>query len=311
MPWFDRFDALFVPRFPDCEVLREESMDRHTTFRIGGPARRFVRPSGVSECGALLSLAEAEGWPVLVIGNGSNLLVSDEGLDALVIHTGRLEGVERTGERTIRAGAGLSLARLASFARREELSGLEFAHGIPGSLGGAVCMNAGAYGGEMKQVLSAVTAWFPGEGIQRLEPEALALGYRHSVFSERRGVVLEAELSLEPGEGCGIAARMEELGRRRREKQPLEYPSAGSTFKRPEGHFAGALIEQCGLKGVRAGGAQVSEKHAGFIVNKGGAACQDIVELIVRVRERVFQETGITLEPEVRYLGREGEGWNF
>lgn len=211
MPWFDRFDALFVPRFPDCEVLREESMDRHTTFRIGGPARRFVRPSGVSECGALLSLAEAEGWPVLVIGNGSNLLVSDEGLDALVIHTGRLEGVERTGERTIRAGAGLSLARLASFARREELSGLEFAHGIPGSLGGAVCMNAGAYGGEMKQVLSAVTAWFPGEGIQRLEPEALALGYRHSVFSERRGVVLEAELSLEPGEGCGIAARMEEL----------------------------------------------------------------------------------------------------
>ena len=207
MPWFDRFDALFVPRLPSCEVLREEPMDRHTTFRIGGPARRFVRPSGVSECGALLSLAEAEGWPVLVIGNGSNLLVSDEGLDALVIHTGRLEGVERTGERTIRAGAGLSLARLASFARREELSGLEFAHGIPGSLGGAVCMNAGAYGGEMKQVLSAVTAWFPGEGIQRLEPEALALGYRHSVFSERRGVVLEAELSLEPGEGCGIAAR--------------------------------------------------------------------------------------------------------
>ena len=161
MPWFDRFDALFVPRLPSCEVLREEPMDRHTTFRIGGPARRFVRPSGVSECGALLSLAEAEGWPVLVIGNGSNLLVSDEGLDALVIHTGRLEGVERTGERTIRAGAGLSLARLASFARREELSGLEFAHGIPGSLGGAVCMNAGAYGGEMKQVLSAVTAWFP------------------------------------------------------------------------------------------------------------------------------------------------------
>lgn len=311
MPWFDRFDALFVPRFPDCEVLREESMDRHTTFRIGGPARRFVRPSGVSECGALLSLAEAEGWPVLVIGNGSNLLVSDEGLDALVIHTGRLEGVERTGERTIRAGAGLSLARLASFARREELSGLEFAHGIPGSLGGAVCMNAGAYGGEMKQVLSAVTAWFPGEGIQRLEPEALALGYRHSVFSERRGVVLEAELSLEPGEGCGIAARMEELGRRRREKQPLEYPSAGSTFKRPEGHFAGALIEQCGLKGVRAGGAQVSEKHAGFVINRGGATCGDIVKLMAQVRERVLQETGVTLEPEVRYLGKEGEAWNF
>lgn len=302
MPWFDRFDALFVPRFPDCEVLREESMDRHTTFRIGGPARRFVRPSGVSECGALLSLAEAEGWPVLVIGNGSNLLVSDEGLDALVIHTGRLEGVERTGERTIRAGAGLSLARLASFARREELSGLEFAHGIPGSLGGAVCMNAGAYGGEMKQVLSAVTAWFPGEGIQRLEPEALALGYRHSVFSERRGVVLEAELSLEPGEGCGIAARMEELGRRRREKQPLEYPSAGSTFKRPEGHFAGALIEQCGLKGVRTGGAQVSEKHAGFVINAGGASCADVLALIAHIQETVYRQTGVRLEPEVKIV---------
>ena len=302
MPWYDDFDALAAARFPDLEVLREEPMDRHTTFRIGGPARRFVRPSGVSECGALLSLAEAEGWPVLVIGNGSNLLVSDEGLDALVIHTGRLEGVERTGERTIRAGAGLSLARLASFVRREELSGLEFAHGIPGSLGGAVCMNAGAYGGEMKQVLSAVTAWFPGEGIQRLEPEALALGYRHSVFSERRGVVLEAELSLEPGEGCGIAARMEELGRRRREKQPLEYPSAGSTFKRPEGHFAGALIEQCGLKGVRTGGAQVSEKHAGFVINAGGASCADVLALIAHIQETVYRQTGVRLEPEVKIV---------
>ena len=302
VPGSDYTGALFVPRFPDCEVLREESMDRHTTFRIGGPAQRFVRPSEVSECGALLSLAEAEGWPVLVIGNGSNLLVSDEGLDALVIHTGRLEGVERTGERTIRAGAGLSLARLASFARREELSGLEFAHGIPGSFGGAVCMNAGAYGGEMKQVLSAVTAWFPGEGIQRLEPEALALGYRHSVFSERRGVVLEAELSLEPGEGCGIAARMEELGRRRREKQPLEYPSAGSTFKRPEGHFAGALIEQCGLKGVRAGGAQVSEKHAGFVINAGGASCADVLALIAHIQETVYRQTGVRLEPEVKIV---------
>ena len=302
MPWFDRFDALFAPSFPDCQVLREEPMDRHTTFRIGGPARRFVRPAGAAQCGALLSLAEEEGWPVLVIGNGSNLLVSDEGLDALVIHTGRLEGVERTGERTIRAGAGLSLARLASFVRREELSGLEFAHGIPGSLGGAVCMNAGAYGGEMKQVLSAVTAWFPGEGIQRLEPEALALGYRHSVFSERRGVVLEAELSLEPGEGCGIAARMEELGRRRREKQPLEYPSAGSTFKRPEGHFAGALIEQCGLKGVRTGGAQVSEKHAGFVINAGGASCADVLALIAHIQETVYRQTGVRLEPEVKIV---------
>ena len=277
-------------------------MAQHTTFRIGGPARRFVRPAGADECGALLSLAEEEGWPVLVVGNGSNLLAADEGLDALVIHTGLLDGVERTGEKTLRAGAGLSLARLASFARREELGGFEFAHGIPGSLGGAVCMNAGAYGGEMKQFLSAVTAWFPGEGVRRLEPEDLDLGYRHSIFSEKRGVVLEAELCLEHKEGGRIAALMEDLGRRRREKQPLEYPSAGSTFKRPAGHFAGALIEQCGLKGARAGGAQVSEKHAGFVINTGGASCADVLALIARIQDTVYQQTGVRLEPEVRIV---------
>lgn len=302
MSWFQRFDDLFPRRFPDCEVLREEPMDRHTTFRIGGPVRRFVRPAGASQCGALLSLAEEEGWSVLVVGNGSNLLVSDEGLDALVVHTGLLDSVERTGERTIRGGAGLSLARLASFARREELGGLEFAHGIPGSLGGAVCMNAGAYGGEMKQVLSAVTAWFPGEGVRRLALEELDLGYRHSVFSEKRGVVLEAELLLEHREGGEIGSLMEDLGRRRREKQPLEYPSAGSTFKRPEGHFAGALIEQCGLKGFRVGGAQVSEKHAGFVINAGGASCADVLALIAHIQDTVYRQTGVRLEPEVRIV---------
>lgn len=302
MPWSHRFDDLFPQHFPDCEVLREEPMDRHTTFRIGGPARRFVRPAGASQCGALLSLAEEQGWPLLVVGNGSNLLVSDEGLDALVVHTGLLDGVERTGERTIRGEAGLSLARLASFARREELGGLEFAHGIPGSLGGAVCMNAGAYGGEMKQVLSAVTAWFPGEGVRRLERSELDLGYRHSVFSERRGVVLEAELLLEHREGGEIASLMEDLGRRRREKQPLEYPSAGSTFKRPEGRFAGALIEECGLKGARIGGAQVSEKHAGFVINTGGASCADVQALIAHIQDTVYRQTGVRLEPEVRIV---------
>ena len=302
MPWFDRFDTLFAPSFPDCQVLREEPMDRHTTFRIGGPARRFVRPAGAAQCGALLSLTAEEGWPVLVIGNGSNLLVSDGGLDALVIYTGSLDGVARTGGRTVRAGAGLSLARLASFARREELGGLEFAHGIPGSLGGAVCMNAGAYGGEMKQVLSAVTAWFPGEGVRRLAREELDLNYRHSVFSDKRGVVLEAELLLEPRNGDEIASLMEDLSRRRREKQPLEYPSAGSTFKRPEGHFAGSLIEQCGLKGFRVGGAQVSEKHAGFVINTGGASCADVLTLIAHIQDVVYRETGVRLEPEVKIV---------
>ncbi len=298
MPWFDRFDE--ITGFPDMEILREEPMEKHTTFRIGGPVRRLVRPASAGQCAALLAVAEKEGWPVLVLGNGSNLLAADEGLDLLAVSTGRLEGLERTGEKTVRAGAGVSLARLASFAQREGLSGLEFAHGIPGSLGGGVYMNAGAYGGEMRQALSAVTAWFPGEGIRRLAVEELELGYRRSIFSGGRGVVLEAELLLEPGDRKAIRSRMEELGCRRREKQPLEYPSAGSTFKRPEGHFAGTLIEQCGLKGRRVGGAQVSEKHAGFVINTGGATCADVLALIRCIQETVYDQTGVRLEPEVK-----------
>ncbi|MBD5161814.1 MAG: UDP-N-acetylmuramate dehydrogenase [Oscillibacter sp.] len=302
MPWFECFDALAAARFPELEVLREEPMEKHTTFRVGGPARRFVRPGGVGECAALLRLAEKEGWPLLVLGNGSNLLAADEGLDMLVVQTGRLTGLERTGERSVRAGAGTSLARLSSFAQRESLGGLAFAHGIPGSLGGAVCMNAGAYGGEMKQVLSRVTAWFPEEGVRELTLEELKLGYRRSVFSEKRGAVLEAEFLLEPGNPEEIAAQTAGFDRRRREKQPLEYPSAGSTFKRPEGHFAGALIEQCGLKGFRVGGAQVSEKHAGFVVNAGGASCADILALIEHIQKTVYGQTGVHLEPEVKMV---------
>lgn len=300
MPWYDDFDALAAVRFPDLEVLREEPLARHTTFRVGGPARRMVRPASEAACAALLDAAGAAGWPLLMLGNGSNLLAADEGLDALVVHTGRLDGLERTGERTVRAQAGVSLARLASFAQREGLEGLAFAHGIPGSLGGGVYMNAGAYGGEMKQVLSFVTAWLPGAGIRQLSLEELDLGYRHSVFSGTRGAVLEAELLLEPGSPEAIQVRMADFDRRRREKQPLEYPSAGSVFKRPEGHFAGGLIEQCGLKGFRIGGAQVSEKHAGFIVNTGGAACADVLALIAHIRKTVYDQTGVNLEPEVK-----------
>ena len=250
----------------------------------------------------MLSLAEQEGWPLLVLGNGSNLLAADSGLDMLVVHTGRLDSLERAGEKTIRAGAGVSLAKLSSFAQREGLSGLEFAHGIPGSLGGGVCMNAGAYGGEMKQVLSAVTAWFPGGGVRRLSLEELHLSYRHSIFSEKQGAVLEAEFHLEPGDPAQIQAQTADFDRRRREKQPLEYPSAGSTFKRPEGHFAGALIEQCGLKGFRTGGAQVSEKHAGFVINAGGASCADILALVAHIQKTVYGQTGVHLEPEVRIV---------
>jgi UDP-N-acetylmuramate dehydrogenase len=302
MSWFDRFDALVAVRFPHMEILREEPMERHTTFRTGGPARRFARPASAEECAALLELAAEEAWPVLLLGNGSNLLVSDAGVDTLAIHTGLLDKAARTGQRTIRAGAGLRLSKLAVFAQREGLSGLEFAHGIPGSLGGGVCMNAGAYGGEMKQVLTAVSAWLPGQGVKWIAAEKLELRYRHSLFSSAPGAVLEAEFLLTPGDGGEIQALMDSLSRRRREKQPLEYPSAGSTFKRPEGHFAGGLIEQCGLKGFRIGGAQVSEKHAGFVINAGGASSTDILALIAHIQEAVFQQTGVRLEPEVRIV---------
>lgn len=300
--WFETFDTEAARRFPEMEILREEPMARHTTFRVGGPARRMARPASAEEAAALLRLAESEGWPVLVVGNGSNLLAADGGIDVLVVHTGKLAGVERAGERSVRAGAGLSLARLAAFAQREGLGGLEFAHGIPGSLGGAVCMNAGAYGGEMGQVTAAVTAWMPGQGVRTLTGEALGFGYRRSAFGDGRAVVLEAELALEPGDRAEIGARMEELGRRRREKQPLEFPSAGSTFKRPEGHFAGGLIDQCGLKGFRIGGAQVSEKHAGFVINAGGATCADVLALIGHIQKTVRERTGVELETEVKIL---------
>lgn len=300
MPWYESFDREIAARFPNLEILRDEPMAEHTTFRIGGPARRMVRPASAEELAALLDLAHARGWPWLVIGNGSNLLAADEGLERLVIHTGRLELLERTGERTLRAGAGVSLARLAVFAQREALAGLAFAHGIPGSLGGAVCMNAGAYGGEMCQVVRSVDAWFPGRGVERLAVEELEFSYRRSLFSHTPGVVLSAEFFLTPGDPAAIKAEMEELIRRRREKQPLEYPSAGSTFKRPAGHFAGGLIEQCGLKGARVGGAQVSEKHAGFIINTGGATCADVADLIELVRGAVLRQTGVELEPEVK-----------
>lgn len=300
MPWYDELDALAAERFPDMEILREEPMDRHTTFRIGGPARRMVRPASEESCAALLDAADAAGWPVLMVGNGSNLLVDDGGLDCLVVHTGRLDGVERTGAEAIRAQAGLGLARLASFAQREGLGGLEFAHGIPGSLGGAVSMNAGAYGGELAQVVTAAAVWLPGRGILRLDREHLCFGYRRSLLSSRRGAVLAAEFSLQAKDPEEIRSLMEELSRRRREKQPLEFPSAGSIFKRPAGHFAGALIEQCGLKGARVGGAQVSDKHAGFIINTGGATSADVRALIRQIQCVVREKTGVELEPEVK-----------
>ena len=301
--WYEHFDAQCGQLLPGLSVLREEPMSAHTTFRIGGSARRMAKVSTCEELSALLTLAHEQGYPYLLLGNGSNLLVSDAGIDALVIHTGALQQVERLSDDTLYAQAGVSLAKLAVFAMKHSLTGLEFAHGIPGSLGGAVCMNAGAYGGEMKQIVREVTAWLPERGVCTMTLDELALSYRHSYFSDHEGVVLGAKLQLSAGDENAIRAQMEDLIGRRREKQPLEYPSAGSFFKRPEGHFAGALIEQCGLKGASVGGAQVSEKHAGFVINTGNATCEDVLALMRKVQKTVFEQTGVQLEPEVRMIG--------
>ena len=301
MAWYEEFDRKAAALLPLMPVLREEPIERHTTFRIGGPARRLAMPSTVAEAAALLDMAEAAGWPVLVVGSGSNLLAADQGLDRLVVLTGGIDHVEISGQR-IRAGAGARLARVAVAAMEHGLEGLAFAHGIPGSVGGAVFMNAGAYGGEMVQVVESVNAWLPGKGLTAIAREELDMGYRRSRFSGGSGVVLEAFLSLRPGDRDSIRGEMEELIRRRRASQPLEWPSAGSAFKRPQGHYAGTLIDSCGLKGLQIGGAQVSEKHAGFIINRGGATCADVTALLEEVRRRVREQTGVDLEPEIRVV---------
>ena len=301
--WFEQFDAQCVRHFPELPVLREEPMRTHTTFRVGGNARRMARVRTCEELSALLTLAHEQGYPYLLLGNGSNLLVSDSGIDKLVIHTGAVDQMRLLEGNRIEASSGVSLARLAVFAKNHALTGLEFAHGIPGSLGGAVCMNAGAYGGEMCQVVTEITAWLPDRGVCTLTAQEADFSYRHSYFSHHGGVVLSAIMQLTPGSEEEIRAQMEELIRRRREKQPLEYPSAGSTFKRPEGHFAGALIEQCGLKGLTIGGAQVSEKHAGFVINTGNATCADVLALIGEIQKTVHERTGVMLEPEIKMIG--------
>ena len=288
-----------------ANVKLEEPMKNHTTFRIGGPAKRMAFPSSREQLVLLMSFAKDYGANPLVIGNGSNLLVPDEGLDRLVIDTSAgLSRVEAGGTPgTILAEAGASLARVADFACRQGLAGLEFAHGIPGTVGGAVCMNAGAYGGEMAQVVREATLLLPEEGIRTLTGAEMAFGYRRSFLTDHPdAVVLRAEFCLTPGDPAAIRGRMKELLEKRRASQPLEFPSAGSTFKRPEGYYAGTLIDQCGLKGLTVGGAQVSEKHAGFVINRGGATCADVKELIRQIQERVFAQAGVRLEPEVRII---------
>lgn len=250
----------------------------------------------------LAGLLQEAGIEPLLLGNGTNLLVADEGLDTVVVNTSaQLSRVEQTGECELTADAGVSLCQLALFAWKQGLAGLAFAHGIPGTLGGGVVMNAGAYGGELKDVIADVTALYP-DGVRTLTADEMGFSYRHSVFSSGEGIVLGAKLKLEPGDPNAIKAKMDELMARRKASQPLEFPSAGSTFKRPPGHYAGPLIESCGLKGARIGGAEVSCKHAGFVVNAGGATCADVLALMEKVQKTVFDTYGVLLEPEVKIV---------
>ena len=304
MDWYTQLDKQIADYLPDLRVECDEPMSRHTSFRIGGPARRMAFPERGEQLVLLMGFAEDCGARPLVIGNGTNLLAPDRGLDRLVVNTSAMSWVELGPEPyTIQAEAGVSLARLADFACKQGLTGLEFAHGIPGTLGGAVCMNAGAYDGEMKQVVRSVTLLFPEEGVRTLSCAEMDFGYRHSLLSDRPdGVVLSAVLRLAEGNEEETREKMRSLMVRRKASQPLEYPSAGSTFKRPTGYFAGTLIDQCGLKGLTVGGAQVSEKHAGFVINLGGATCADVTELIRKVQDRVWTEKGVRLEPEVKII---------
>ena len=289
----------FAPR---ARVLENEPLARHTTFRVGGPADVLFLPESAEELRRAMELAREAGEDCLVIGNGSNLLVRDGGVRGLVIKlAGPMSGISVEGN-SIRAQAGASLSQVSRAALQASLTGLEFASGIPGSLGGALAMNAGAYGGELSQVVREATALLDGE-VRTLSREELAMGYRTSRLLREGGIVLSAVLDLKEGDASEIAETMDELNRRRREKQPLSFPSAGSTFKRPEGYFAGALIEQAGLKGYAIGGAQVSEKHAGFLINRGGATASDLLRLIEYVQERVYAQSGVRLETEVRICG--------
>ena len=288
----------------DSQIYCKEPMSRHTTFRIGGPADYFLMPEP-SQVKDVLRLCADAGVPLTVVGNGSNLLVGDGGIRGVVLAMDKPASTVRTEGCRIRAGAGALLSQVAHAALGAGLGGMEFAAGIPGSVGGAVVMNAGAYGGEMKDVLSNVRVLMQDGEERVLDVSELELSYRHSCIPEHKYIVLEAEFDLHPEDQQEIRSKMEDLRRRRIEKQPLEYPSAGSTFKRPQGYFAGKLIMDAGLAGFTVGGAQVSEKHCGFVINKGNATAADVLELVRRVQQRVKQQFGVEMELEVKYIGED------
>ena len=293
-----------------CAAVRAEKMSGgrnrsvlHTTFRIGGPADLFVTPGSIQAVADSIRICKETQTPCAVIGNGSNLLVSDTGYRGVIIQIGRnLNQVSVNGEE-IRAQAGAMLSVIAKTALSESLTGFEFASGIPGTLGGAAVMNAGAYGGEMKDVLTEVTVLTREGEIRTIPAEKLEMGYRTSLAAKNGWIILEAVLKFQKGDAEAIRGRMEELKMQRVTKQPLDLPSAGSTFKRPEGYFAGKLIMDAGLRGFTVGGAQISEKHCGFVVNKGGATAEDVRNLICAVQKKVQEDAGVKLEPEVKFLG--------
>ena len=287
------------------QVKKDEPMKIHTTFRVGGPASYFVTPETEEEIAKVIEVCTQENVPYYIVGNGSNLLVSDAGYRGVIVQIYKEMNEVKVEGDLVKAQAGALLSGIAAKALGAELSGFEFASGIPGTIGGACVMNAGAYGGEMKDVLESVTV-LTGEGkIIELGRNELELGYRTSVIAKKGYIVLGAVLKLERGDGEKIKTYMDELKEKRVTKQPLEYPSAGSTFKRPEGYFAGKLIEDAGLRGFQVGGAQVSEKHCGFVINRDHATAADIMELMRQVQIRVKENSGVDLEPEVKRLGDE------
>lgn len=284
-------------------VWQNEPMKEHTTFRAGGCARYFVEPQDEEQLRNVIEACRNAGMPYYIVGNGSNLLVSDAGYDGVIIHLFKNMSGCRVEGTSLIFQAGVLLVRAASIARREGLTGLEFASGIPGTIGGALVMNAGAYGGEMKDVVCSVKVLTPDGSFREYSKEEMRFGYRKSRIAEEQSIVLEAVLELQKGDPEQIQARMDELKEQRISKQPLEFASAGSTFKRPEGYFAGKLIQDAGLRGFRIGDAQVSEKHCGFVINRGDASASEIAELIRQVQQKVYESSGVRLETEVKFLG--------
>ncbi len=285
------------------EYICDEPMSRHTTFKIGGNADIFVKVKTEDELKTVLSLTKEFNLPLFILGKGSNLLVSDKGIAGVVISLDKLDSVTVDGD-TVTCGAGASLRTVCLATQKVGLSGLEFAYGIPGTVGGALYMNAGAYGGEMSQVVVSATVLDRDGNIKLFNSEQMKLGYRESDFKNTDLIITSVTLKLKHGNADEIKAAMDDFFSRRRDKQPLEFPSAGSTFKRPEGYFAGALIEKNNLKGASVGGAQVSQKHAGFVINTGNATCEDVLSLIKKVKDTVKQADGVDLEPEVIFVGR-------